>query len=268
MIASEIKDLWGIYYNRQHLDPRDLTQAIEDQVRSGDLDYRTRLLIRESLDALRDYWGQDRLAVWMNASPVRNELEEISCFPFDDETGFPSLRRRVMDVTRPEMILSCLREIGLSLHRPLRVCIGGSVVYILGGYLARKTEDIDIVDEVPSEIRTQYKLLDALHERYDLKVGHFQSHYLPSGWEKRLHPQGSFGQLQVDFVDIYDLFLGKLTSIRDKDLSDLARLAPQLDKEVLVDRLRTTMASTFAAEPLRQRAEKNWYVLFGEALPT
>lgn len=268
MIASEIKDLWGIYYNRQHLDPRDLTKAIEDQVLSGDLDYRTRLLIRDSLDALGAYWGAERLTAWMNRSPVRLVLEEIRDFPFDDETGFPSLRRRVMDVTKPEMILSCFRELGLAIRRPLRVCVGGSASCILAGYLSRKTEDIDIVDEVPVEIRSLHTLLEELHERFDLTIGHFQSHYLPSGWERRVHSQAPFGRLQVDLVDVYDVFLGKLTSIRTKDLNDLTRLAPQLDKAVLVQRFRDTMTSTLAAEPLRERAEKNWYVLFGESLPT
>jgi len=31
--------------------------------------------------------------------------------------------------------------------------------------------------------------------------------------------------------------------------------------------LKDTMASTLAAESLRQRAEQNWYIVFGESLP-
>ena len=48
----------------------------------------------------------------------------------------------------------------------------------------------------------------------------------------------------------------------------LDALANRLEKEVLVQRLRNTMVSTFASESLRERAEHNWYVLFGESLPT
>lgn len=268
MLASEIKDLWGIYYTRQHLDPRDLTQAIEAQVLSGDLDYRTRLLIRESINALRLYWGQPRLAAWIDSSPARQTLREICRQEFDDDVAFPSLRRRVMDVTRPETILGFFRELSDEVRRPVCLFIGGSASCILGGYLSRKTEDIDIVDEVPAELRSQHKLLEDLRRRYRLELGHFQQHYLPSGWEQRLHSHPSIGSLQLYLVDVYDVFLSKLTSIRDKDKDDLVALAPQLDKEILANRLRTTMASTLAAEPLRQRAEKNWYILFGEALPT
>ena len=268
MIASEIKDLWGIYSSRQHLDPDDLTAAIQDQVLSGDLDYRTRLLIRESLEALRAYWGESRFRHWLTMNSARERLEAICHERFDDDTGFPSLRRRVMEVTKPETIRAYLREIGQSLRKPLRIEVGGSIACILMGYLSRKTEDVDIVNEVPQEIRSQYQLLDELHQRYNLEMGHMQSHYLPSGWQHRLHSQAPFGALQVYLVDVYDVFLGKLTSIRPKDKDDLETLSRQLDKDVVVDRLKNTMESTFASTELREHAEKNWYILFGESLPT
>ncbi len=268
MIAADIKDLWGIYYTRQHLDPGDLTQAIEDQVRSGDLDYRTRLLIRESLDALRAYWGEQRLANWIGASPVREALQKICEEHFEEECGFRSLRRRVMDVTRPETVKEFFREIGRHLNKPLRIEVGGSIACILTGYLSRKTEDVDVVNEVPAEIRSQHKLLEQLHERYDLEMGHFQSHYLPSGWQARLHSQAPFGPLQVYLVDVYDVFLSKLVSIREKDKSDLSRLKPQLDKDILTRRLKETMQSMLAAPDLNERAKENWYILFGEPLPS
>jgi hypothetical protein len=268
MITSEITDLWGIYNTRQHLDPADLTKAIENQARSGDLDYRTRLLIHDSLDALKDYWGEERLSAWLARSRVRKRLEDIQHEVFNDDTGFPSLRGRVMDVTRPETIKAFLRELGMHIRRPLKVSVGGSIACILTGYLSRKTEDIDVVNEVPAELRCQHELLRELHERYDLKLGHFQSHYLPSGWEQRVHSQAPFGDLQVFLVDVYDVFLSKLTSIREKDKDDLVRLAPQLDKGILTEKLKRTMQSTFASEELKKRAESNWYILFGEALPS
>ncbi|HZT78707.1 MAG TPA: DUF6036 family nucleotidyltransferase [Gemmataceae bacterium] len=266
-MTAATKDLWSIYRLRQQLDPRDLTRAIEEQVRSGDLDYRTRLLIHECVDALRDYWGHGRVADWLTASPVGRDIEAIWQQQYDDDVGFPSLRRRVMDVTSPEMIAGFFRDLSSHVHRPLRLCIGGSVACILMGYLSRKTEDIDIVDEVPAEIRSQHQLLARLQQRYDLQLGHFQSHYLPSGWEQRLHSQAPVGQLQVWLVDVYDVFLSKLNSKRDKDMDDLVRLVPQLDKEVLVHRLKTSAQGLFAPPNLRKQAEQNWYVLFGEPLP-
>lgn len=268
MIASEIKNLWGIYYNRQHLDPRDLTKAIEDQVRSGDLDYRTRLLIRDSLVALESYWGLERLRTWVNASPVRQELEEIRQYWFDDETGFPSLRKRVMDVTRPETIRQFLQDLSKKVRRPVRLDIGGSAALILPGYLFRHTEDIDVVDEVPAELRTQHDLLADLKEVHKLELTHFQSHYLPMHWDQRVHWFEAFGDLQVYLLDIYDVFLSKLFSARTKDRQDLKSLASQLEKKKLVQLLQDTCQSMLAAPGLREKAENNWYMLFGENLPT
>jgi hypothetical protein len=199
---------------------------------------------------------------------VRRQLETILAEHFDDETGFPSLRRRVMDVTRPETIQAFFRDLAMHVRRPVRIDVGGSAACILTGYLSRKTEDIDIVDEVPADIRSQHQLLDELHRRYDLELGDFQSHYLPSGWQERLHRQEPAGQLQIYLVDVYDVFLSKLTSIREKDKDDLVRLAPQLDKAILARKLQETMQSMLAAPFLRERAEKNWYILYGEPLPS
>ncbi len=268
MIASNITDLWGIYNTRQHLDPRDLTQAIEDQVRSGDLDYRTRLLIRESINALRLYWGQPRLAAWIEASPVRQTLREICKQEFDDDVAFPSLRKRVMDVTRPETIRQYFKDLGKKVRRPLRIDVGGSVALILAGTLSRQTEDIDVVDEVPSEIRSQPEVLDELKALHRLELAHFQRHYLAMGWEHRVHYYDMFDQLQVYLLDPYDVVLSKLFSARLKDRQDLKELAPQLDKERLTRLLKDTCQSMLAAPGLREKAEHNWYVFFGEALPT
>jgi len=267
MIASDIKDLWGIYQTREHLDPRDLTRAIEDQVRSGDLDYRTRLLIRESIDALRGYWGMERLLNWIQASPVRLELEDITRQEFDDDVGFPSLRRRVMEVTRPEAILEYFQDLARHIRRPLRLAVGGSIAVILPGMLSRYTEDIDIVDEVPAEIRSQHAILQHLKEVHKLELGHFQRHYLAMGWESRLRSLPPFDQLQVSLLDPHDIFLSKLFSIRTKDRQDLKALKPQLDKDTLVRLIKESAQSMLAAPGLRERAENNWYMLFGESLP-
>src|SRR5262249_42540960 len=134
--------------------------------------------------------------------------------------------------------------------------------------LVRATEDIDVVNEVPDEIRSQHKLLNDLRKRFGLQLTHFQSHYLPSGWEKRVHGLEPFGQLQVYLVDPIDLFLSKLFSKRAKDLDDLRALAPQLDKGTIVQRLRDTTADLMAEESLRQAGEKNWYIVYGEPLPS
>jgi hypothetical protein len=224
-------------------------------------------LIRDSVEALKGYWGSERVAAWLAGSTSRRPIEAI-CREDFERPGFPSIRRRLMDKTDPEDIRQCLRRLGSSVHRSVRAVIGGSASLILKGYLSRHTEDIDFVDEVPAEFRSQHKLLDQLEQLYGLHVAHFQSHYLPSGWRNRTHSLEPFGQLLASVVDVYDVFLSKLFSIRDKDLGDLRMLVPQLDKETLTQRFKDTTASMLEAEDLRKRAEQNWYILFGEALPS
>ena len=259
--------LWELALDRTHIDPADLTLAIEDQIRRHDLDYRSCLLIHDSLDALQAYWGPDRLHQWLQQSPVGGEIERIWSAKYDDDVGFPSLKARVMDITRPETVRQFFREVGLALRKPVQIQVGGAIALIMRDMLSRKTEDANVVDEVPEAIRSQHKLLENLKKSYFLEFGHFQSHYLPSGWQNRLRYLDAFGELRVYLVDPYDVFLSKLFSIRRKDMDDMRKLINQLDKEVLTRRLQETTASALAAESLRERAEKNWYILFGEKLP-
>src|SRR5262249_7500329 len=261
------KDLWSLVWGNPQVDPGDLAGAIHAQVGREPLDYRTRLLIRDSVEALKKYWGAQRLEAWLAQCPWRGKIEAI-CQESFDEPGFPSLSRRLMEKTNPEDVRQFLRELGTRLHRPVRLCVGGSVALILPEYISRSTEDIDVVDELPAEIRAQQRFLDQLTERFGLHLGHFQSHYLPKGWEERLHYLDAFGQLQVYLVDVHDVFLSKLFSVRTKDRDDLRMLAPQLSKETLIRRLKETTASFMSEASLRQRAADNWYIVYGEPLPS
>lgn len=266
MVAGT-KDLWSLVLDQSHVDPRELTEAIVEQVLRGDLDYRTRLLIRDSLNALRRYWGPQRLTSWLAATPVSSTLDSIWHEDLG-RVGFPFLDEQIMEPTRPEHIRQFLRDLGSQLHRPARLALGGSGALILKGYLLRRTQDLDVVDECPAEIRALGDRLSAIEKRHRLLLGHFQSHYLPSGWEQRTHTLEPFDLLTVYAVDAYDVFLSKLCSSREKDLDDLRTVAPKLEKEVLVRRLQDTASGLLAQTDLREKAEHNWYVLYGEALPS
>jgi hypothetical protein len=50
-------------------------------------------------------------------------------------------------------------------------------------------------------------------------------------------------------------------------MGDLNVLLPQLDKETLVRRFLTTCQAFLTAPRLKEIAEKNWKILFGEDLP-
>ena len=172
-----------------------------------------------------------------------------------------------MSHAKADDALQLLRELGGKLDQPLRLVIGGSMSLILNNRLSRRTEDIDVVDEIPPEIRTEHQLLADLNSRYALRLAHFQSHYLPSGWEGRVKSLGRFGRLDVFLVDELDIAIGKMFSNREKDRDDLRALAGQIEKQTFVDRLRMAGQAHLKEPALRQNAEKNWYIVFGEALP-
>lgn len=265
-MVAQTSDLWALVKYRPQIDPDDLAEAIKEQVRDDSLDYRTRLLIRDGVEALRKYWGEDHFEKWLARCPTHDRIVSI-CQQQFERPGFPSLMRRLMKKTEPEQIRQYLRDLGTRVRRPLRIDVGGSVALIMPGYLSRATDDIDVVDEVPGELRAEHALLHELEGRYGLGLAHFQRHFLPMGWEQRLHYLDTFGQLQVYLVDAADVFLSKLFSIRSKDLDDLRMTAPQLEKESLAQRLKQSCLSLLAAPDLRQQAEQNWYVVYGEPLP-
>src|SRR5262249_6135492 len=131
------------------------------------------------------------------------------------------------------------RLLGKQVHERVEVTIAGSIPTVIGGMTARPTDDIDIVDEVPSAIREQHELLREIKNMFGLILGHVQSHYLPNRWQIRRHFLGDFGGIRVYTADAYDIFVGKLSSKQKKHQEDLRVLATQLDKETIRQRLLT-----------------------------
>jgi hypothetical protein len=268
-MSETVDHLWELVEANPRLDASLLARAVEDACESAD-DFRTRLLIRDSIRAIEHFWNSSRAQEWLNSSPRREKLREICEAVYRDEVdehGFPSLKRRIVDAIRPDKILSYFNDLATHIRQPTHLVVGGAIPLIMAGHLLRKTEDIDVVDEVPANIRTEYKLLEELEDQYGLQLTHFQSHYLPTGWEQRLQSLGTFGPLQVSLVDVYDAFVTKLFSNRRKDKEDLRAVVPHLDRLIIEDRLRSSAASFLADAKLRASAEQNWRILFNEALP-
>jgi hypothetical protein len=225
------------------------------------------LLIRDSSEALRQFWGEGRWAEWLGQDPVRLRVESIR----REELGGPGFhltKEKIVPATRPDTVRDYFRDLGSRLPRAVRIEIGGAISLILSGYLSRATADIDVVDEVPETIRSERELLSQLEARHGLALTHFQSHYLPDGWRQRLHSLGTFGRLEVARVDPYDIFLCKLFSSRLKDLDDLRAMRSRIEKAVLVERLAETAGAFFGEPSLRENAERNWYILFDEPIPS
>jgi hypothetical protein len=266
-MALKTLDLWSLVRSRPQIDPQDLADAVVSQAAEEPLDYRTRLLIRDSVDALKNYWGEMKVADWLVQSPWADKLRTICTEEFD-EVGFPSIRKRLMDKTDPESIRQYFQALGFELRATTQIAVGGGCALILPGYISRFTEDIDVVGEVPAEIRTKYQLLDDLEKLHGLHMGHVQSHYFPRDWQDRVHSFGVYNHLQVSLVNVYDVFLSKLFSARVKDMADLKVLLPQLDKGELTRRFLATCKDFVATERLKEIAQKNWQILTGEELPS
>lgn len=263
MPPPETSTLWRLALSGRPIDAGDWADALASEGAKPSHDARTRLLIRDGLDALAAHWRRDRVEAWLAAAPALRDLWQADVGP----PGFPSLPRRLMDATRPDTVLQFLRALGDRVRGPARLDVGGSTALILADLLSRHTEDIDVADEVPADVRADHELLDSLATRFGLHLTHFQSHYLPTGWRDRVRSLGRFGKLDVFLVDPHDVLLSKLFSGRDKDQDDLRAVAGTIDKQALVHRLKEA-GTALAAEPkLAGYARANWYVVYGEPLP-
>jgi hypothetical protein len=253
----------------QAIDSWALARALEAQVahaRADELDYRTWLLVRDSLDVLTRQWGDKKLEKWLGMCAGGEVLRQIRRSELG-AAGFPSLEHRVMETTKPDIVMQFLRELGLRCPQSTRIEVGGSIALILAGVLTRRTEDLDVADEVPESLRIQHDMLRELANRYSLRLTHFQSHYLPDNWKFRLRPLGTFGGLEVLLVDPCDVFVSKLFSARVKDRDDLHVLAGRLDKASIEERVRQSAGPLLAEPELARHATDNWYVLYGQTLP-
>ena len=182
------------------------------------------------------------------------------------EVKFPSLKERLMPHLSPMTVRQFLRELGSAIAHPATITMGGAASLVLRGFLSRATEDVDIVDEVPVEIRDEREILQDLSARYGLRITHFQSHYLPQGWESRTIDFGTFGKIQVRLVDALDIIAGKVFSARPKDLDDFRLLSLNLNKEELRQRVLQGSTSLISSDQNRRQAIKNWYIVYGDDL--
>ncbi|HSU69407.1 MAG TPA: DUF6036 family nucleotidyltransferase [Tepidisphaeraceae bacterium] len=266
--STVTQGIWDLALGGGPVDAEAWARALDEEAGAGTdrLDFRSRLLIRDGLDALAAYWGRKKFDGWLADAPAGLTLGQI----WREDLGptrFPSLKTRLMQPIRGQVVRQFLREIGVQIDVPVRIVIGGAVALILAGELERATEDIDLVDEVPEPIRVQRLLLDRMAARFGLHLAHFQSHYLPTGWESRIHSMGPFGALDVFVIDPVDVLLGKLFSSREKDRDDLRALLPRTDRELLSRRLRQTCGALMAQAELAKAAAENWYIVLGEPLP-
>ena len=259
-------DPWRLVWGQPFIDSRTLASAIEQELaQSADPDFRTRLLVRDAVVALRDYWGLRRFAQWLAVSPVGSQVDEIMHEELG-EPGYSTIRGRLVDSIDSTQLGQVFELLGRGIHGRVEIHIAGSVPTLIKGLTARPTDDIDLVDEVPEEIRRQRTLLRKIESEYGLKLGHVQSHYLPLQWKDRRRWFGDFGGLRVYALDEYDIFISKLSSKKQKHQLDLRVLALKLDKDTARHRLLND-GRIFLDDPkLRPQIEENWRFIFQEPL--
>ncbi len=253
------------------IDPAALARAIETVMVEPNLDWRTLQLVKEGWEALdesiepgllNDYLVE-RSSIQI-AEAIRARLDDA--WNSHCDVKFPSLKERLMPHLSPMTIRQFLRELGSAIVHPVTITMGGAASLVLRGLLSRATENVDVVDEDPAEIRDEREILQDLSARYGLSMTHFQSHYLPRDWESRTIDFGTFGKIQVRLVDTLDIIAGKVYSARPKDLDDFRLLSLNLDKEDLRQRVLQGSSSLISSDQKRQQAIKNWYIVYGDDL--
>lgn len=256
--------IWG----QPYIDANRLYAAIERELsRNTKPDFRTRLLIRDAVNALESFYGKRTFDKRLKSSEVRESVESIMQEDLG-EPGFHNIRSRLVENTQRTQLAQLFELIGRKIHSKTEICIAGSIPTLIEGLTARPTDDIDIVDEIPSSLREQRELLDQIATKYGFTFGHVQSHYLPTGWRDRLQHFGTFGKLSVHVVDIYDIFVSKLSSKQEKHLDDLRVLSGRLNKDTVKQRLLND-GHQFLESPFdRPTIEQNWQFLYQEPLTT
>jgi hypothetical protein len=268
--ADPALDLWNLLA-RPTIDPATLARTIETVLGEPNVDWRTLQLLKEGWAALEETVEPGLLNDYL-VKRTSIQIAEAMRARTDDATNshcdvkFPSLKGRLMPHLSPVKIRQYLREIGSAIAHPATIIMGGASSLVLRGLLSRATEDVDVVDEVPAEIRDEREILQELSARYGLRMTHFQSHYLPRDWESRTIDFGAFGKLHVRLVDALDIIAGKVYSARPKDLDDFRLLSLNLDKEALRQRVLQGSSSLISSDQIRRQAITNWYIVYGDDL--
>ena len=179
-LTRQALDPWQLIWGQPHIDSETLATAIEgDLQRNPSPDYRTRLLVRDAAKAIQSFWGVRKFTRWLATSPAGERIRTILQERFG-ETEFPHIQRRLVDSIGATQIKQLFALLGQNVPHRVEIYVADSIPMLIKGLTARPTEDIDIVNEVPAEIRKQRAVLQKIQTDYGSSLGHVQSHYLPT----------------------------------------------------------------------------------------
>ncbi len=151
-----------------------LAAAIEQDLQlTGDPDFRTQVLVRDSAVALRSYWGSRRFAQWLSASPVGMQVRKILSEDLG-EPGYSNIRRRLVDRIDSAQLSQIFDLLGRGIHDRIEIHIAGSVPTLIKGLTARPTDDIWLTVQ-KSAIRRQQAVLGQIETEFGLRAWPRQS---------------------------------------------------------------------------------------------
>ncbi len=259
-------DPWALVWGQPYIDCATLVAAIEsDLERTPNPDFRTRLLVRDCARAIKSFWGPTKYQRWLTGSRVGRQIRAILREHLG-KTGFHAIRSRLVASITKDQLEQVFELLGEGIYPRVEVYVAGSIPTLVKGLTYRPTDDIDFVNEVPPEIRSQRKAVSQVRAEFGLTLGHVQSHYLPANWLNRRQFFGDFGGIRVYLVDVYDVFVSKLSSKQKKHKDDLRVMAPKLDKEKAKERLLGDGKYFLENESQRPQIEENWRFIFREPL--
>lgn len=253
-----IDRLWQLVSRPGGVDAHVLLRSVAAASRESDDDPRTKLLLRDASRVLSRRFGD-----WLVRREVL-DLDRLKTYDNGDDRGFPTLEARVVDATNPDRVLQMFNELGRRVRTPVTLIVGGSLPLIMNRLIVRKTDDADVVDEMPSVIREQHELLSELSADFGLRLSHFQSHYLPEGWRDRTQSLGRFSQLDVMLIDPIDVLVGKLFTKREKDFRDLRVAFSMIDRGTFTERVRHSTGKLREEPAMLAAAIERWGYLTGE----
>lgn len=265
--ADSLAALWRIVTRSSSISPKALLVRLANALRTPDPDPRSIVLMRECFGALGRTLGRNfvaqKIAGHAETAVDLRLMQDITSHSIEPNK-FPSILPRLIEPISAQNVIECLRDVSTQLRERVSIVVGGSSVLLLKHLIERATENIDVLDELPEELRDQHAVLDDIKARHRLSITHAASHYLPTGWNTRTWSLDKFGPLDVRVVDPIDLLVSKLFSKRAKDFRDVKDCWDLIDHAEFRQRLSQDTHLLRGNSEVLAAAVRNWFVLTGE----
>ena len=112
-------ELWSLTWARRHIDADAMADVLGRALDGRPLDFRSRLLVRDALRGLQEFWGDERFTRWAGergfSDAINRALSEDA-----SSAGFHDLGERLMQPTTADAVQAYFRDLGGQLRQPAR----------------------------------------------------------------------------------------------------------------------------------------------------